>query len=107
MLFVVAVFVACLEAQYPFLLFYCVICESLELLQTFLALHCPTKNTNRLLWQLCRHSRQLNRAFQAGSSAYGQRGGKGARGTADRPLSPVMDDDAFVGFLNEAARRIL
>jgi hypothetical protein len=39
--------------------------------------------------------------FQAGRSAHGQRGGSG------RPLSPVVDDDAFVGFLNEAARRIL
>jgi hypothetical protein len=40
--------------------------------------------------------------LQAGSGAYGQRVGK-----SGRPLSPVMDDDAFVGFLNEAARRIL
>ena len=45
--------------------------------------------------------------MQAGTGAYGQRGGKTAQGMADRPLSPVMDDDAFVGFLNEAARKIL
>ena len=49
-----------------------------------------------------------NHSFcQAGKSAYGQRVGKTAGGSMGRPLSPVMDDDAFVGFLNEAARRIL
>ena len=45
--------------------------------------------------------------MQAGTSAHGQRVGKTAQRIAGRPLSPVMDDDDFVGFLNEAAKRIL
>jgi hypothetical protein len=45
--------------------------------------------------------------MQAGTGVHGQRVGKTAQRIAGRPLSPVMDDDAFVGFLNEAAKRIL